>query len=226
MKHDKLPKKFVMSTKYNRPEKYTMEQHEEGMYHITEEAGKPVEGRTAKHTEEFVKACLNEGSWILEKSLDEPELVFPFTAIHKAHTTGSEINAKELFEVTKGYDAGRVTCTYINDGATSYNNCFSVDEVKQYIKEGTWLVQHVGERVSEKDNIEVGTLAWDGTELTASEATFGDSNASSDRNTLIITVNCNTDAAIVSLERFRQAVEDVNISLESMIALQKELKGI
>ena len=200
----KLPKKFEFCTKYNRADKHVLEYFEEGMYRYLAECG-----YGPNYTAAFVQGCVNEGSWIITKDLDEPELVFPFTAVAK-HTP-KEIAEEETFTAHRSECNNYEMYTSYPDGA---EYVFSLDSCKKFIKDGTWIVKSVGEKVTETveelDFIQKGQFVSDGT-----------------ISDLPIKVTIEGfDETMERLEKLRQAYEDVNIAMESVIALQKELKGV
>lgn len=197
----KLPKKFEFCTTFDRATKYTLEYFEEGMYRFIDNDAT----FSPSYTAWFVQACVDEGSWIITKNLEEPELVFPFTVLHKDTPDDTE-----LFVVTKGYEADRVTCTYPTDSYDEYQNCFSFDDCKRFIKDGIWIVKSVGVST---DSLKHGHLNADHIDAKA----------------LPISIQVTTegfDETMERLEKLRQAYEDVAIAMESVIALQKEMKNV
>jgi hypothetical protein len=239
-----LPKKFEFCTKYFPAEKHIMENYEKGMYKVTECDGKPCHNSVG-HTAGFVQACLTEGSWIMTKNLDvspattpvereilseDRPMVFPFTAVC----------SDTPFVVTAGTTQGYVTCTSTHDGEI-YEDAYTVEQAKYYVKSGVWRVKHVGENIEEKpaqysvkiDNdglvrsfgILDGKLSLNNAAITASLTEVPQPPESTTISTLKVVVECDTTEALANAKALAGALEAVAIAYESVIALQKEFKG-
>lgn len=140
-----LPTKFEICTKYNRCTIFILTRTVTGCYEMVhknpslEDAwDKPI-----PYTEELVRHSLDCGNWIMTKNLDEPELVFPFYVIHREYEKNSP---ERLWKMYEGEAEGFVN-TEFEDGF-EYNT-WPVAEVKRFIKEGIWIVKHVGEKAKE-----------------------------------------------------------------------------
>lgn len=237
-----LATKFEICTKYDRTSRYTLSLDSTTGKYVMRNVTKLEDAYDvpATYSVRFVQEALDEGSWIMTKKLEEAvereiasedrPLVFPFTVLHSA--TPDE---KEMFEVTKGYEAGRVTCTYFNDDGATYENCFTEEDAKKYIKEGFWLVKAVGEKPEEINVKEAlkpfGITVGDAGEFTFTGALvkgFEDAPQPPEStviSTLKVVVECDTTEALANAKALAAAYEELAISMESVIALAKEMKN-
>lgn len=223
-----LPKKFEMCTKYAPYDKRIMEQSVCGDYMMSI-ANPSLENTWDKpmhYSERFVSKCIEEGSWIVTKDMDEPELAFPFTA--EVAFSGN------VYEVVKGSTEGYVSKTYLPDN-TLYENFSTVEQAKQFIKDGTWIVKHVGEKIQEPALVSNGSIATSkitvndlssiGSIGVLSTRALPEAPQSRSTSNLAVDSMCDTCTTEGAIERTRQALEDLAITYESLIALQRKFKG-
>jgi len=127
-----------------------------------------------------------------EEAPQEPSLVFPFTVKHSSATTGG------IYTITNGTERDRVDCYNVEFDSTTYD-LWSYDQCKQFIKEGVWLVQSVGNQKP--------------VELPSASETIVSA----------LTINITTEAATEAMNALAEAIESVNIGLESMQKLMAEM---
>lgn len=193
---EKLPNKFEMRTKYNHEKHYILTKQADGLFYKLVVKGSLEEAydTPSSYTVRSVEDAVRFGAWIITKNLDEPEMKFPFAIEH--HTTHN------VYTISKGSQEGRVS---MHDSAydQTYPNAFSEAQAKVFIKEGIWIVKHVGEKAPEAPQSSEKSLA-----------------------TLTIDVDSTrVTEALEHVERLRQAYEDLAIAMESVMKLQKEWKG-
>lgn len=204
----KLPSKFQIRTKHDDITRYMLTLSEAtGKYacrNVTslDSAYDLLVTYSPKSVQEFI----NEGDWIITKSLDEPELKFPFTVLHKDYLDHPE----RLYTITKGNgDRVNLSCW---DGEIDHDFC-TEEQCKNFIKEGTWLVKHVGEKAEENTQQEPPQA----TESAPQSRTV---------STLKVDVECNTGAAVEAVENLTAVYENLALAMQRVIRLQKEMRNV
>lgn len=146
----KLPNKFEICTKYARADKRIVELSNDGYYYMRHAAPFLDDAFDAplKYSKGFVTEAIAEGSWIITKDLDEPELVFPINARHSGIEYRDEGCPEANITIEKGDVEGYVKVTW-GDGQVDSQH-WTVDNCKRLIKEGIWIVKSVGAVAPEK----------------------------------------------------------------------------
>jgi hypothetical protein len=146
----------------------------------------------APYTKHLVEGLIDRGDWTVTRDLDEkapeePELVFPFTYTAR----------KESFKVIKDSEGATWWHDMNSSWVSTVPSLYSEEEIKSSIKKGDWIVTSVGEKVegSHKPS----------------------DNATSIAESLKVRVDSSEiKAATEAMNAFAEAVENVNVSLESM----------
>lgn len=199
---NKLPAKFEICTKYNRTSRYILTLNAEGYYEIVpkERSLDDAYDVLKKYSQGFVKEAVQDGMWEITANLDEhlsePDMVFPFYVTHRDDRVGVATC------VTKGTLEDHVT---LEDFTGSFNNYYSLDKVKQLIKDGTWIVKHVGEKEPEQP-------------VEAPQST--------PLSSLSLSITVDAEDAVAGIKGLTDAYEDLAVTLESVIALYRELREV
>lgn len=237
-----LANKFEICTKYNRTDRYTIEKYEEGMYHNSAVNGVSNTSFMAQYTEAFVQACLTEGDWImtanLSEHLDVPqatevaaerEMVFPFVAKHKNDTKDYRDN---YHVVSKSISEGMVDVHWYHTGNTYYKSDYSfwtIEDAKRLVKQGIWIVKHVGEKAEEKVDKSFEFFKDVVNANAANKKVLAEAPQSPESttvSTLKVDIQCDTTEAVANAKALAGALEEINVAMESYIALVKEMKSV
>jgi hypothetical protein len=219
-----LPKKFEIHAKYNPASRHTATLNEAGTkYHIEsrESLGNAYDA-PVELSVRFVQEALDEGSWIMTKKLEEAaerEMVFPFTAINSS--TEAELAEEETFVVRKSAIEEECFAEYPDGGR--YH--FKISTVKELVKDGIWIVKSIGEKAEEN----TGTGFWiTPGAIKLNNVTITPPQAPESTTTSIgkLSIDVDTNAAVVAVERLASAYEALNIAMESCLALNEKLKGL
>jgi hypothetical protein len=181
--------------------------------------------RGATYTAEEIAHHFAEGHWkefsFAEEATKERELVFPFTV---EHTDSS----KSVYVITDGPKEGFVTCDAHKD--YSYANIWSHDDCRRFITEGLWRVISVGPQKPIDPPTSASSILgsptrpappmpavkpYKGIEIT--KETVGQVSS--------LSIKIDSDDLVEATERaeaLAQAVENVNIALESFQAIIKD----
>lgn len=252
---NKLPAKFEIHAKYDPATHHIATLNEAGTkYSIhSRESLDNAYDAPVELSVRFVQEALDSGSWIMTKKLEEVsverEMVFPFTF------ECPESEESIIYTASKG-KPGIVNVDWETN--TYHTMHYSEAHVKEYIKDGSWIVKSVGEKAEEKPakydvsfggNIEApygmfgrlckdtgdiqcegfslkaGELKLTKTTLTTPSVAAPQAPESAPTSVGTLAINVDTEAAVEAVERLRQAIEDLCISYESVIALQKEMKN-
>lgn len=161
----------------------------------------------AYYTESEVRQHIADGDWwIIPQAPDEPSLVFPFN-----FTVKDGDYSRDGYTAFQGTNDDHVKVTHTE--GHNEDNQYTKEKVKEYIKDGTWIVTSVGEQPYE---------------LSESEGPYNppETPTSPSKDVSELTIKINSDGVEEAVERFKrleQAVEAVNVSLESMQQLLKEI---
>lgn len=207
----KLSEKFEICTKHNRTSRYQLSLNKDtGKYSLQNVTSlEDAYNIPITYSARLVQEALDCGNWIMTKNLSEPELALPFTVEHP--------DSGNMFEITRGSKAGYTSHLSLGSGKLYENNCTDA-ECKRFIKDGIWIVKHVGEKAPEQVE-EDRVLVVDGA-ITATGVT----NNGKDVHTMRFVADVND--AVLSVDRLAQAYESLAVSMESCLALNEKLKGL
>ena len=110
-----------------------------GVYWCTYVGEDAEEGKTSSWQVSTVEHCLEMGTWIITKNLDEPELVLPFTYVYDGGTL--------VYKAEQGFTTDKVNIVSPT-GRKVASDWWTKDQCREFIKTGTWIVKSVGEQKS------------------------------------------------------------------------------
>lgn len=231
----KLPHQFEICTKYDRATRFRATLDSTTGKYTLRNTSRLEDAYDAPlaYSAKFVQEAIDCGNWIVVVTKDmspatEPELVFPIYAKHSGPEYQDEACPEANIKIEKGDLDGFVKVTW-GDGSVN-EGFWSVDSYKRLIEQGIWIVKHVGEKAPE---VVTNTTYLSAADLDKISITSGTITArsfsvqapqSAPLSNLSLSIKCDTDAAVEAVERLTQALEDLAISYESVIALQRDFK--